>query len=196
MRSNTTMIENTIIYLIGLPGAGKLTIAREIQKHFDSILVDNHYVNNVVFKLIDTDGVTPLSPRVWDYTKRVRELVLNVIRELAQPKRNFIFTNALAEGDKVDQQLYQDIVQLAQDRQARLLTVRILVSKEELCKRVGSSERKSLLKSIDQEDAARTWDKYEVLKPKNGFDLESSSELSPEQAAIAILDELRRRHGA
>jgi adenylylsulfate kinase-like enzyme len=35
-----TVIENTFIYLFGFAGAGKLTIAKEIQKHVPCILVD------------------------------------------------------------------------------------------------------------------------------------------------------------
>lgn len=186
------MFENTFIYLIGYPGAGKLTIARELQKLFPSILVDNHYVNNVVFNLIDTDGITPLPNRVWDYTKEIRRLVLDVIRELAKPKRNFIFTNALAAGDEVDEQLFQEIVQLALDRGANLLPVRVLVSREELCRRVASPERKCLLKSIDPEGACAAMDDYSILAPVNSFDLETS-ELSPAEASSVIVKELKRR---
>ena len=188
------MIKNTFVYLLGLPGAGKLTVARELQKNFDSILIDNHYVNNVVLGLVDPDGVTKLPARVWDYTKEVRKIVLNVIRELAKPDRNFVFTNALAEGDSVDERLFEEIADLAKARGANLLPVRLLVSKEELCRRVVSLERKEQLKSIDPEGASEVWEKYSVINPSGAFDLEAST-LSPEESARAILNELSSRFG-
>lgn len=57
-------MKNTIIYLIGHYGVGKLTIARQICAASDARLFDNHLVNNVVFSLIRADGKTPLNERV------------------------------------------------------------------------------------------------------------------------------------
>jgi hypothetical protein len=57
-------MKNTIIYLIGFPGTGKYTIAREIAQQEDFRLVDNHLVNNPLFNLIHADGITPL-PRTY-----------------------------------------------------------------------------------------------------------------------------------
>jgi hypothetical protein len=52
-------MENTIFYLIGPPGVGKYTVGRIIATRSGAKLVDNHYWNNVVFGLIEQDGVTP-----------------------------------------------------------------------------------------------------------------------------------------
>jgi len=186
------MTNNVFIYLIGLPGAGKLTVAKALQKQLPSILIDNHYINNIVFGLIDTDGVTSLPEKVWEHTNAVRKIVFDTIRDLSKPERNFIFTNALVENDLGDLGIYQDVVKLAKDRNAFLLPVRILVSREVLCERVVSNDRKLNLKAINPIAAAQCWDDNEVLVPENGFTLDTS-ELSAESAAEAIYIELKQR---
>ena len=45
-------MNSTIIYLIGFAGCGKLTIAKAIQARYDCILVDNHFINNVILSLM------------------------------------------------------------------------------------------------------------------------------------------------
>ena len=186
------MKNNIFIYLIGLPGSGKLTIAKALQKKLPSILIDNHYINNVVFGLIDTDGVTSLPEKVWEQTDAVRKIVFDTIRELSKPERNFIFTNALVENVPGDRGIYEEVVKLAKDRKAFLLPVRILVSREVLCERVVSHDRKLNLKSINPIAAAKCWDENEVLVPEDGFTLDTS-ELSAKNAADAIYLELKKR---
>lgn len=48
-------MKNTIIYLIGFPRAGKLTIAKEIAKSIDAKIVHSHRINNVLFDLVGAD---------------------------------------------------------------------------------------------------------------------------------------------
>ncbi len=57
--------------LYGFPGVGKLTIANEMvgllgASGHEVRLVDNHVINNQVFRLIEQDGLTPLPPVVWE----------------------------------------------------------------------------------------------------------------------------------
>lgn len=190
------LIENTFIYLIGFAGTGKLTIAKEIQKQLPAILVDNHLILNVIFSLIDPDGITPLPPKVWENATKVRNIVLDTVRDLSKPNRNFIFTNQLVENCAEDQQLYDEIAILARDRGAKLLPVRLLISTDELCTRVVSADRVAKMKSIDPISARELSTKHVLLKPAGGyFDLEITS-LSAEQSAKIIIDEVRRNTGA
>jgi shikimate kinase len=39
-------MNNTIIYLIGFPGVGKLTIAKELCNETSALLVDHHTLSN------------------------------------------------------------------------------------------------------------------------------------------------------
>src|SRR5688500_10955918 len=99
-------MNGAFIYLIGFAGSGKLTIAKAIQERYDCILVDNHLVNNVIFSLIDPDGKSNLPKTVWLNVGRVRDAVLDTIRDLAKPGRSFIFTNELLEGEERDTQVF------------------------------------------------------------------------------------------
>ena len=40
---------------------------------------NNHWINNPIFGLIDTDGVSPLPDAVWSQTAKIREAVLETI---------------------------------------------------------------------------------------------------------------------
>jgi len=182
-------VENTFIYLFAFAGTGKLTIAREIQKKIPAILVDNHLINNVIFSLIDTDGVTPLKPRVWELVDQVRGASLDAIKELAKPGRNFIFTNELL-ADTEDWKLFEDIKLLAEHRKANFAPVRLLISSEELCRRIVSDDRKVRLKSISTEEARLKSLKEEVFKPDCNYYELDVSELTAEEAATRIIRNL------
>ena len=68
-------MNGTIIYLFGFAGCGKLTIAKAIQLKLDCILVDNHRINNVIFSLIDPDGIA----------KAIKELRVPAVAGAASP---------------------------------------------------------------------------------------------------------------
>ena len=52
-----------IVHLIGFPGVGKLTIAKEIvRQRSDFVLVDNHLINNPVFSVVNAGRSRALQP--------------------------------------------------------------------------------------------------------------------------------------
>jgi len=183
-------MENKFIYLIGFGGTGKRTIACELQKLVPSILVDNQFINSVVFHLVDADGVSPLPKVVWDYTDEVRRIVLDIITNVSKPNRNFIFTNELFERDEASKNLYEEISQAANSRGAELIPVRLLISKEELCRRVVNPERIRFWKSVNQEDAALKWENRDVYKPDGCIDIQVDS-IRPDDVAKKIFERLK-----
>lgn len=188
-------IENTLIYLIGFPGAGKFTVAHELQKLIPAVIVDNHLILNPVFTVIEPDGKTPLPAKVWENAWKIRHIVLDTIRELAKPRSNFIFTNALVEGSTEDQQLFGEIETLAKERGAKLFPVRLLVSADTLCERVTSPERKERYKTTDPVATREAACTYTLLKPpEGGLDIETTN-LSPLEAAKLIVEGLERSIG-
>lgn len=179
------------IYLIGLAGTGKLTIARAMQRHFEALLVDNHLVNNVVFSLIDPDGVTPLPPAVWTHVSQVRSVVLSTIRTLSRPGRSFIFTNELLEGRPQHLQYFSDVAALAATRGARLVPVLLHIEAQELARRVGSPGRAEAYKDIDAEGALRRAAEFRLLRPVGVPCLELDvTRLSADAAAVSILRDI------
>ena len=49
------MKKTFIIYLIGKPGVGKYTIAKELET-YEYIICDNQLINNSIFSLLQYDG--------------------------------------------------------------------------------------------------------------------------------------------
>jgi hypothetical protein len=190
-------VNGAFIYLIGFAGCGKLTIAQAIQARCDCILVDNHLVNNVIFSLIDPDGMTPLPDRVWENVRRVRAAVLDTIRDIAKPGRTFVFTNELLEGAEHDRQLFIEIAELARHRGALFLPVRLIISPVELARRVVAPGRAERLKAIDPQAALTKALEREVLRPHGFSFLEIDvTTTTAEEVAESILVSLRKMQTA
>ena len=85
-------IDNTLIILIGFAGTGKYTIGRELCERTGAKLIDNHLINNPIFKVVNADGVIPLPAAVWGKVKEVRRIVYDAIREISPPELSFVFT--------------------------------------------------------------------------------------------------------
>jgi predicted kinase len=193
-----SVVNGAFIYLFGFAGSGKLTIAKAIAERWDCVLVDNHSINNVIFAVIDLDqeGSGELSDQVWDAVIRVRHAALDAIRKLSRPGRNFIFTNELIEGVDRHHVWFHEVAQVAADRGALFLPVRLLVDPEELERRIASPEREEKLKLTSPEAARARSENEDVFRPE-GYDyLELDvTTLEPEAAAERVLGELHRRLG-
>jgi len=184
------------VYLFGFAGSGKLTIAKAIAERWDCILVDNHSINNVIFGLIDIDskGTRELSEQVWEAVIRVRHAALDSIRKLSRPGRNFLFTNELIEGVERHHVWFHEVAQVAADRGALFLPVRLLVDADELERRITSPEREEKLKLTNPEAARDRSENEDVLRPEGYDHLELDvTRLEPEESAKRILDDLERR---
>lgn len=151
----TNTLQNTIVLLIGFAGTGKYTIGRELCERTGAKLVDNHLINNPIFKVVNADGVTPLPARVWDKVREVRATVYDAIRELSPPEMGFVFTMELRESQPGDLGAFRELEQLALERQSRFVPIRLICGVEELCRRVADPERVAMLKEISPELARK-----------------------------------------
>jgi hypothetical protein len=175
------------VHILGFAGAGKLTIAKQLAQRIPVILVDNHFINNVVLGLIEPDGVTPLAPGVWVNIRKVRAVVLETIQYHAKAGRSFVFTNEILEGEALAEQACEDIARVAQARGAVYVPIRLLISPQELARRVASPERVSKLKEIDIDAALRKAETRRVFAPANYKCVDLTvTNLSPVQAADEI----------
>jgi chloramphenicol 3-O-phosphotransferase len=186
-------INGAIIYLFGYSGCGKLTIARAIQAQMDCIVAHNHLINNVIFSLIDADGKSKLPEAVWRNVKRVRSAAFDTIRDLAKPGRTFVLTNTLLDNDPEDAEWFQDVVQLARDRNAFFLPVRLTLSPEELARRVVSPGRAEQFKEVDPVAAMKKANQSQVLRPQGHDVLEMDiTTMTAEDVEGRIVERLRQ----
>jgi hypothetical protein len=173
------------ILLLGFPGVGKLTIARELSPLLTAKVIDNHWFNNPILRLLDDDGTTPLPNGIWEYTGRVRQAVLDAIVAYGPPSANFIFTHAGIEGDERSNRTFQQIAGAARECEALLVPVRLLCDEEELARRVATPARRDRLKSIDAQASREKSRRAQVLAPQHPFtlNLDVTSKTAEESAA-------------
>lgn len=184
--------KNCIIYLIGFSGVGKLTIAKEIVSNSNFKLVDNHLINNPILSVIETDGKTPLPKSVWEKIGIIRDTVHETIAMVSSKDSSFIFTNELVDGKNADIDLYKKVERIALKRGSHFLPVCLICEEAELCKRIGSYDRKANFKDCNVEAVHQKMKSSSVLIPShpNTFTLEVTS-LSAEKACNIILEKLK-----
>jgi len=187
----TDKLKNTIIVLIGFAGTGKYTIGRELCERTGAKLIDNHLINNPIFKVVDADGIRPLPPGVWDKVKTIRAIVYDSIRELSPPDLSFVFTIELIEGKPGEQEAFDDLKELATARNSLFVPVRLTCDVDELCRRVVSPGRIAMIKAISPEAARQKSADYEVLKTEHPHSRTIDvTRKSPSDSADAILTEI------
>ena len=138
-----------IVHLNGLPGVGKLTVARALETLLreqgrDVRLVDNHAVINLCYAV--TEYGTPI------YVEMVRELADLLLRymEQAPPNRTFIFTNALVAHNEHNRRRYDTIRQLAATRSELFVPIHLTCTDEaQHLARIDTADRRQRQKLID-----------------------------------------------
>lgn len=175
----------TVIYLIGKPGTGKYTIAKEIAKAGYSIC-DNQHINNPIFSLLNYDGLTPIPEFAWDTIKHIRDGIFNFLSQ--ETYNNYVLTNCLYEIDG-DHKLFNQVQQLASNRKSTFIPVKLLISEEENIMRIQQLDRLLRYKSIDVQDV---YPKYPLIQisHSNLFELDVTL-LPASEAAKKILQHVR-----
>ena len=183
---------NVFVYLIGFAGVGKLTTARKLADLLDARVVDNHWINNPIFGLIDRERGAPLPVSIWEQTRKVRHAVLETIATLASPRANFILTNSLADEDPEDRRIYEAVRATAERRSALFVPVRLLCDEEQLIKRVVSPERAAHMKRMNPAAAAEELRAFTPLLTRhaNELTLETSAS-TPDESARLIYDHVK-----
>lgn len=175
-------MKNAIVYLIGFPGVGKFSVAKELCRlNPDFKLIDNHIPANMVFSF-STDTK---NPKHLEYRIKARNLLLEAIGELARSDDSFIFTNVLYKGEN---DWYEPIEKLAQKRNALFVPVVLTCSLDEHKRRIVSPERKEKLKAIRPviAEAAQLSGMIEFEHP-NKTEIDTTN-LSAEETAALIME--------
>ena len=91
-----------LFLLTGFPGTGKLTVGRALQglleARGDTVrMVDNHSINNTIFRLVENDGLTPLPDEVWTQVGRIATTVFETVEALT-PRHWHVISTAYLDG--------------------------------------------------------------------------------------------------
>ncbi len=160
-------LPNTFIYLLGMPGTGKYTVAQGIAARAGFRVVDNHLINNPIFTVVRVDGKTTLPREIWKYTGDVGRAVFECIRTLSPPEFSFVLTNALYHDQPEDHAWFAEVAALAASRKALFVPVRLTISDtEEHRRRITDPTRDLRMKEIDPAGADR-YAVREVLVPNH-----------------------------
>ena len=183
-------MKNVHIYIIGYPGTGKYTIAKEIcESDKDFRLVDNHLVNNPVFSIIHQDGKTPLPQQVWDNVGRIWDVILDTMVNLSPKDYSFVMTNFLHKACPDDSLWFETVRDMAEKKRGSLfIPVHIHCSIEENKKRVIRPDRAMRMKCIDP-DLVENWHNHDAIidvDHPNFLELDVT-DLSPQDSVRAIL---------
>jgi predicted kinase len=128
-------MNNTIFYLIGHAGVGKLTTAKAISAMTGARIIDNHYINNPIFNLIEMYRQEPLPVEVWNRVAEIRHAILETVAELSPREWSFVFTHVAFE-EAEDIAIYRAVRDVAARRGARFQPVRLRCNIDELSRRI------------------------------------------------------------
>lgn len=133
-----------IIHICGMPGVGKLTIARHLKEMMQARLIDNHLLIDLAKSICDRDE---------DYIPFLNEITAISFSKLAERKKDkcIIFTNALAAELPEDVERLENVRLLAASMEHPFVPVLIVCDSEENNKRLVSLDRasKGKLRSAD-----------------------------------------------
>jgi tRNA uridine 5-carbamoylmethylation protein Kti12 len=186
-----------IVHLIGYPGTGKYTIARQLDRvaTLDGrrfVVVDNHHTSNVIFAVLEVDGVRPVAREVWDRVGEVREALYRTIEEMSPPEWSFVFTNVLSDGDPTDEAIVRRVAQLASRRGNPYVPVRVVCAPDEILRRVPNPDRQQRMKWIDAGAVRAFMDEHELVNLDQQLALEVDVTTgSAEDAAQRIFAHVR-----
>ncbi|MEP6872432.1 MAG: chloramphenicol phosphotransferase [Anaerolineaceae bacterium] len=179
----------TIYHLIGKPGVGKYTVGSELVRLTGARFVDSHSIANVIFNLIDPDGLTPLPDGIWSRVGQVRAAVLDTIIHLSPPHLSFVFTNYLRGEDASEDAILEELVAIAQTRKSTYVPVLLSCKTAELVARIVSEDRRARMKLIDPIEGARLNDHVPQFEPNHPNTLRLDvTHIPPAETAQAIID--------
>jgi hypothetical protein len=131
-----------IIHINGLPGVGKLTVARALTDLVDGWLVDNHAIYNLAFSLAPFR-----STALYDLARAVRDIAYARIAALPDD-RHVILTNALTRSPWGNEN-WRALLDLAERSNRPLMAVTLTCEPGEHRQRMTTPERAYLGKLTD-----------------------------------------------
>lgn len=179
-------MQTTVYHLIGSPGVGKYTIGQELAALTGARLVDNHSIANVLFNLLDQDGVKPLPPAIWAQVRQVRRAVLDTMMHISPPHLSFIFTNYIRGEDETEYAYFLENVAVAEVRGSKFIPVLLTCETDELINRISTDSRRERMKLIDPGEGRRLNEMPRFTTDHPNFAVLDVTAIAPEESARRI----------
>jgi len=180
--------QSMIVHLCGMPGVGKLTIARALAEILHARLIDNHLILDLVMATCGRESPQYIS-MIDEITSVVHERLIN------NPERDtVIFTNALAKDNPEDEARIEMARSCAAAMGAPFVPVLIHCSAEENAARLTNPERQAKGTLRDETALASLLERYEIAHPRDhvhAIEIDAT-ELSALQAANRIALHVRQ----
>ncbi len=180
----------TLIYLIGFPGSGKFTTAKELCKIIGAVIVSNNLFNNIIFDIVKLQNAE-VPDDLWEKIFAVRKNVLAILEKHYVKSKHYIFTNELIEGDPYDQRLYNSVVNLSKKMDMEIFSVVLHCNNEKLVRRVQSEERYQENKITDPDFAIKKIEGKRLFIPEGSLEIDNSN-LSAKEVAKKIVEEMKK----
>lgn len=187
----------TIFLLLGFPGVGKYTTAKELVRLLENQgqpvrLMDNHRVANILFALIaEADGSTPLPAGIFPRIREINMVVLHTIRELSPRHWSFVFTHYLTNSS-ASRAYVDEIRELADLKSLTFIPVVLSAEADEHLRRVPSRERQIMSKLTDPGIAHDLLKSDDILVPYDAIHIDVTNS-TPMETALSILKNASRR---
>jgi hypothetical protein len=182
-------MSNYIINLIGHPGVGKYTIAKELARRANARLVDNTTINNGIVSALPLQTKIDFNP--WGHLKNVYLITYKAIEEIHKKyAQNYIFTNVWFENVKEHEEIFSGMEQLANHLQIPIYHFVLQCEDDEYYKRATSPQRTDRLKETDKNVLEHLFKHCRLLTPANAARIEISG-FSAEQAAMHMIERIK-----
>ena len=150
--------------LLGYPGTGKLTIAKEIVRQLAErgepcARLDNHATHNLVWQLIPEDR--RFDPPVLAKVFELRRVLIEAAAELTSDAHSIVFTNFLPP--KCEPTIVDPHRDVAITLGKPLVAVELTLDRAEILRRVVNPDRVANMKLTSMESANRVMDAGQTL---------------------------------
>lgn len=172
-----------LVWLHGPPAAGKLTVAKALQRNHNFKLFHNHLVVDLSMAIYDAFGEKDFH----HFTNSIRRQTLSKANELGVERMVMTFMTC-AEADKNEIRRYLDFFE---SEEIEVYPVQLNPRHDVLFSRSVSLERQESHKISCQQHLSELLSEWQFLpiEHKNSFQIDNS-EQSPEQVARQIIEHL------
>ena len=168
-----------LILIYGPPASGKLTVANELTKRINYVVLHNHKTLDLYKEVMEFG-----TKEFWD---KVSTLRFELIETAAESNRNLITTLCYEPGDE---HYVVKLKQIVEKNNSQIFYVRLICNEQKLKNRVTGESRKShgKIKTVEEmESSLSDHDYNQRIDEKNSIEIENTNK-SPEEVADIIMD--------